>query len=276
MTRIVVAIAVFGALSGSPARALDITTCGQSVPDEDTGVLQADLDCSADPTEAAVTLGKSSTLDMNGHAIIARVVAVTCGSDARAPSCTIRGHGVAPSGVGDISGGAGIVGAPRRVTVSDVTVHDVAGGGIVVNQSLIATNVTVLRAGWTGISANKKLTATNVVASDNASFGIDSPRIRGTTVTANGNTFSGVSGRRCIITGLVANGNGLNPYSTGAGAGVQAVRATLLDSTLTGNAIDGVPVDVETFGRPRLAGTTCDHSRQHGDPSRSWGVCQLD
>ncbi len=112
MTRIVVAIAVFGALSVSPAGTLDITTCGQSVPDGDTGVLQADLDCSADPAEAAVTLGRSSTLDMNGHAIVARVVGVTCGDDYGAPSCTVRGHGVAPSGVGDISGGAGI--AARR------------------------------------------------------------------------------------------------------------------------------------------------------------------
>jgi len=275
MTRIVIAIAIVAAFSGAPARALDIAACGQSVPDGETGVLQADLDCSADPAEAAVTLGNASTLDMNGHAIVAHDLGVSCGSDFHFVGCTVRGHGVAPSGIGDLSGG-GIAGASRRVTVSDVTIHDVASGGIVVNQSLAATNVTVLRAGWTGIAANKKLTATNVVASDNASFGIDSPRVRGTNVTANGNTFSGVSCRRCVLTGLVANGNGFNPFAVGAGAGVQGVRATLLNSTITGNAVDGVPVDIDTFGRPHLVGTTCDHSRQRKDTSRSWGVCQLD
>jgi hypothetical protein len=246
------------------------------VPDGETGVLQADLDCSADPAEAAVTLGNRSTLDMNGHTIVAREIGVSCGSEFGFSRCEVRGHGVAPSGVGELSGGAGIVAADKRVIVSDVYVHDVAGGGIVVNQRLALTNVTVIRAGWSGIVANKRLTATNVEASDNDSFGIDAPRVTGSNVTANGNRFSGVSCRRCVITGLTANGNGVTDIAVGAGGGLQGGGALLIDSTLTGNVVDGVPVDIDTFRRPHLVNTTCEHSRRRADPSTSWGVCSAD
>jgi len=276
MTSRWIAIAAL-ALSASSAGALDIVACGQIVPDQEIGVLQTDLDCSGQPDEAAIRLGKSSTLDMNSHAIVARRIGVDCGYDFGSPGCTVRGHGVGSSGVGDFSGGDyAITGAPRRVFVSDITIHDVAIHGISVNQRLDVTNVTVLRAGSSGVVAIKRLTADGLVANDNEYFGIDSARIRGTNVTANGNGYSGVSCRHCLLTGLVANGNGVNGVPVGAGAGVQATRATLLNSTVTGNVVDGVAVDIDTFGRPHLFSTTCDHSRSRKDTTRSWGVCQLD
>jgi hypothetical protein len=266
-----------GVLAASAAGAFDITACGQIVADGDTGVLQANLDCSAAPGDAAITLGRDSTLDMNGHAIVARRIGVDCGYNFGSPRCTVRGHGVAPSGVGDLSGGDyGITGAPRRVIVSDVVVHDVAIHGISVNQKLEVTNVTAQRAGSSGVVAIKRLTATGLVASDNGDFGIDSARIRGTNIIANGNGYSGVSCRHCLVTGLVANDNGFNNVPVGAGGGVQATRATLFNSTVTGNVVDGVPVDIDTFGHPHLVSTTCDHSRERKDTTRSWGVCQLD
>ena len=122
MTSRLIAIAALAcALSAPSAGALDIVACGQIVPDGDSGVLQADLDCSAAPGEAAITLGKASTLDMNGHAIVARHIGVDCGYDVGSPTCTVRGHGTAPSGVGDLSrGNYGITGAARRIIVSDV------------------------------------------------------------------------------------------------------------------------------------------------------------
>jgi len=277
MTRLVAIGALAAMLSASAAGAFDIVACGQPVPDGDTGVLQVDLDCSADPADAAVTLGRDSTLDMNGHAIVARRIGVDCGYDVGSPRCTVLGHGSAPSGVGDLSGGDyGITGSPRRVFVSDVVVHDVAIHGISVNQKLDVTNVTAQRAGSTGVVAIKRLTANGLVASDNEYFGVDAARIRGTNVTTNGNGYSGVSCRHCVFTGLVANNNGATDVPVGAGGGVQATRVTLLNSTVTGNVIDGVPVDIDTFGRPHLVGTTCNHSRQRKDPSRSWSVCQLD
>jgi hypothetical protein len=44
--RVLIAVLV-ATLSASSAGALDITACGQIVPDNDIGVLQTNLDCSA-------------------------------------------------------------------------------------------------------------------------------------------------------------------------------------------------------------------------------------
>ncbi len=57
------------ALAVSAAHASDITTCGQTVAADDTGVLQADLDCSSAPV--GVWLLRGATLDLNGHTISA-------------------------------------------------------------------------------------------------------------------------------------------------------------------------------------------------------------
>ena len=91
MTRIGIVVAV--ALAASRAAAVDVSSCGQAVPDGETGVLQADLDCSADP---AVTLGNRSTLDMNGHAIVARHIGVSCGSDSAFARCDGAGMANCP------------------------------------------------------------------------------------------------------------------------------------------------------------------------------------
>jgi hypothetical protein len=260
----------------SPAHAFDVTACGQTVPDRETGILVADLDCSVDPADAAVTLGNHSVLDMNGHGIVARFIGVSCGFG-ESRGCVVRGHGVLPSGVGEVSGGSyGIAGAANRVTISDVYVHDVGIGGIVANNRLVLTNVTVLRSEANGIISNKGIKATNVVASDNEYVGMDAPSVKATTVTASGNGYSGVSCQRCNLTGLVANDNGVTDIPVGAGGGVQGVGARLVDSTLTANVVDGVPVDVDTFVRPRLVNTSCEHSRQRDVPSSSWGVCTAD
>jgi hypothetical protein len=258
------------------AHASDIVACGQVVADGDTGVLQADLDCSADPGEAAVTLGNRSTLDMNGHAIIARFVGVLCTDTPRA-RCAVRGHGVMPSGTGKLSGGDyGIGSGGSRVTVTDVYVHDVGSTGIVANKQLMLTNVVVRRA-HTGIDGGAHVTATNVTASENEYFGITASRIAGSDITASGNGYSGVDCQRCVLTRLTAIGNGFTDVPVGIGAGVSGTSVRLVDGNLTGNVVDGVvPVDVDTFRFPRLRNTTCDHSRQRGEPGSSWGLCAAD
>jgi hypothetical protein len=258
--RPVIAGIIAALLTPTPAAALDITTCGVTVPDGETGVLQADLDCSADPAENAVTLGKRSTLDMNGHAIVDRDKGVHCGSDIRSLGCAVRGSG-------DISGGNyGIGGASRTITVSDVSVHDVAIDGIVVNDRLVVTNVSVLRSGVNGITAGKRLTATNVIVSDNEYGGLSGENLTGTDVTANDNGYSGVTCKRCRLIRLTANGNGTEEIQVGAGGGVQGVNVMLTDSVLTGNFVDDDLVDIDSYRRPRVVNTTCDHSRQRTDP----------
>ena len=96
--RRVAAAGVTALLIARSAAALDVTACGALVPDGETGVLQADIDCSLDPADGAVALGNRSTLDMNGHAIVGRRIAVFCGSDPHSRGCTVRGPG-------DVSGG---------------------------------------------------------------------------------------------------------------------------------------------------------------------------
>jgi len=122
----------------------------------------------------------------------------------------------------------------------------------------------------------KGIKATNVVASENDYTGMDAPSVKATNVTASGNGYSGVSCKRCNLTGLVANDNGVTDIPVGAGGGVQGVGVRLVDSTLIGNVVDGVPVDIDTFVRPRLMNTSCEHSRQREEPSSSWGVCTAD
>jgi len=57
----------------TPAEAVDISSCGQTVPPGAVGVLQADVAC---PSVVGVHLGLGATLDMNGHAITAGSVGV--------------------------------------------------------------------------------------------------------------------------------------------------------------------------------------------------------
>ncbi len=266
----IAALGLASLLLSAPVHAVDVTSCGDTVADGQTGTLQVDLDCSADPAESAVRLGRGATLDMNGHAIVSRVAGVSCGSDAHAPICSVLGPG-------DISGGDyGIVGADRMVIVSDVAVHDTALRGIAVTRNLRATNVSVLRAGNAGISVGRQLTATNVTANDNAGDGVEATRLIGTDVTASNNGFGGVVSARFFAIRLTASNNGQSAIPAGSGAGIQGGRGTLIDSVLTGNDIDGTPVDVLTARRPHALNTTCDHSQRLGVPGVSWGICAAD
>jgi len=155
-------------------------------------------------------------------------------------------------------------------------VHDVAIDGIVAGRALALTNVTVLRSGLDGVTATRRLTGSNITVNDNQYSGIYAETVLASDVTANGNGYSGVTGKRCRLTRLTANGNGMEEIQVGAGAGVQSVIAVLVDSTLTGNFVDDQPVDVDTFRRPRLLNSTCDHSRQRNDVTAAWGVCTAD
>lgn len=57
------------AVAADDARGLDIVGCGVTVPRNETGVLQADLDCSNTGT-FAVQLLRRTTLDLNGHFLV--------------------------------------------------------------------------------------------------------------------------------------------------------------------------------------------------------------
>src|SRR5262245_61121520 len=62
------------------AGAVDITACDQEVPAGEVGVLTTDLDCGwpAPPGSYGVEIGKSATLDLQGHTIRGAQWAVYC------------------------------------------------------------------------------------------------------------------------------------------------------------------------------------------------------
>jgi len=103
-----------------PARAIDITACGQVVPDGQIGVLQTDLDCggtyntcfadaalacAADPacTDTGcggVMLRNGATLEMNGHTVANGIVLCPYRVSRR---CSVVGPGIIAGGYGLLS-----------------------------------------------------------------------------------------------------------------------------------------------------------------------------
>jgi len=261
-------------LCAGPVAAVDITTCGEAVPNYDVGILQADLDCSLDPV-VAISLGERATLFLNGHSIIAAPTAT-------AVACNVRRCKVL--GPGDISGGHVGIYADRNLEVRDVTLHDLAYGVYSGVGKMIAANVTVTNA-FGGLHTAGRMDAVNVNSSGNTGSGISVIKtLRGNTITASDNGGPGVACKRFQIDGLVALNNGQIPNRQGAGL-LSSRGGTLSNATLTGNQysdpfLGAFAVDVLSHGRPRVSNTTCDHSvrrdKRDGHIVGPWGICASD
>jgi hypothetical protein len=123
-----------GLASTSQALLIEVTACGQIVPDRATGYLSADLDCSGFgggatnllDRGAAVNLGRKSTLDLRGFTLTGGVYGVLgdnvrCGRDRH--DCSPGPHEVFGGTVRGGSPGADRFGiGGRRLVVHDVTV----------------------------------------------------------------------------------------------------------------------------------------------------------
>jgi hypothetical protein len=266
----------------TPARGLDVVACSQSVPAGESGVLQADLDCSTSPIGVYVEGGAS--LQLNGHAITGAhhdplgSLGVACPA-----GCVVTGPGeVAGFDVG--------VTATNILEVNDLDVHDCG----------------------VGVTA-PRIRAANVTSNDNADFGFGFELLRGTGVTANGNGEYGFYGPHLVATALTANGNteaglsifegmrGTNVAVSGNGTygmavgrlvatgltvtgnadvGIYATALRLRDSDVTGNNGFGSGIDLVTDKPPRLLRTACGKSLRPPSPEApfptGWGVCPLD
>ncbi len=264
---VVVALCLVGGLVGRLAFGFDIVSCGDTVPENDTGVLQADMSCGG--AFVGVTVLDEGTLDMNGHAI------TDVGTGGSAVAC--QGRRCTVQGPGEIHGGlfSGVAIAARtRLTISDVTIDGVNAGivgpgfGLPPRNMVIASNVTLTN-NHNGMLFVGTIKGTNIVASNSTSGpGLDvQRRMVATNVTTNDNSASGIFGGRLRITGLTANGNG--------DAGVRSIKAALRDSTLTGNGGFGIGVDLATIRRPVVTNVTCNKSGMIGG-SGNWGVCAND
>lgn len=260
------------------AHALDITTCDQTVPSAQVGVLQADLVCpnpntlddcigAGDGAPAAVRLAANATLQMNGHSITGGCFGV------RSFTGGARNR-IAIQGPGSISGAFYGVFFEGRLTISDVTLDANQGGVIAADPP----------------TTKSRITATNVTANDSTGpwegSGISAYRIDATSVTVNGNATSGIiATARLTAKGVTADGNGNGLYSHGKiraedvtatnslQYGVAARRLRLRTATVTGSQSG---IDLWTQSRPSTFAVTCDHSGSQSTPSIPWGVCASD
>jgi len=272
----------------SAASALDITACGQVIPGGETGVLQADLDCSGQPVGTyGVSIERSGTLDLNGHTLVGPPLQPN-GQLGFAVHC--------PLAPGCDPASAGCRGRGKCTVTSSVGLGSVTQGGIVSGHDLVASNMSIV-SGFLAADGGK-LTATDVAISGG---GIVAKNVRVTDVTVDGAPEhgvralkrvagqhltvtncggAGVAAERVSLDDLTATGNGTDDYD---GGGVFAGSCSLRNSTVTGNVIseDGwvYPVDLFTARRPRLEATACDRSAvQSGSaiPTETWDVCSLD
>jgi hypothetical protein len=283
-----------------PATATDITACGTTVAAGDTGVLQADLDCSTFPI--GVLLLSNAVLDLNGHSIAGGDATMATVQGAQNADGTGKAH-LRIVGPGEISGTSqnynvpsgtqtcvqandghvtigggtgtvdihgciyGIKGSTgvdpngrARVSLDHVHLHDLLWDGAAVG-ALVASNVDVGDNGGQGLGAAKLVKAQNVVAHNNA---------HGHGVFA-GTSLKGVN--------IESTGNysGVEAWKTlkldGAQvtgntfSGVAGLHVKVLNATITGNGV----VDVLSATRPFLQNTTCDKSLDFN--SMSWHVC---
>jgi hypothetical protein len=164
--------------------AIYITTCGQTVPSFNVGVLLADLVCpnpntaegclaSPSASPAGVTLEANAILEMNGHSITGGCFGVRALTDSARRVVGITGPGT-------ISGAFYGVYFIGRLSISYVTL-DGNGGGVVSPHA----------------SANKSRLFASFVTANNSvgpfdGSGLSAFRVEATSVTTNGNISSGI------------------------------------------------------------------------------------
>jgi hypothetical protein len=305
-------VALAGALTiGRATLATDVTSCGQTIAAGDTGVLQADLDCSA--SEWGVRLRPMATLNLNGHAIkggsatYAVVAGVGTGDQAELYE---QGKGnFTVLGPGSISGVIVdpnlVVGTYGCVVLNDgyarissasgsVDIHDCVFGVVgnlesySTSKARAAIDHTLLHdAVLEGVTV-RYLAVSYVSAYNNGGAGIHAI----STLTANNavsydNFSQGLFATRKLQgTNITAYGNRVGVESfkniritglTATGnteAGAESLRrVTLENSTVTGNgSLAGV--DIRSGRSPRLVSTACDTSANFS--SQTWSTCAND
>lgn len=290
------------------ATATDITSCGETVAAAETGVLQADLDCSSNPF--GVRLLREATLDLNGHSIaggtatLATVLGASVVNDA---DLAHSGRGnFTIVGPGEISGvhpvpalgqgtfGCVVLGNGRARITSTTGVVDIHNCGCGVMGRLEENSTNHARAEIDHVTVHDNLSegtcVGRLVASDVTSYnhagGIGlqaNGSMLVTNVAAHDNGIGIFGTSRVRGTNVVATGNGngvesfrrvylINLVATNSTAlfGVSAPRIRLTDSTVTGSA----RADIASRYRPRLVNTTCGTSLDYN--SGTWGVCAND
>lgn len=162
-------------LFASPvSAAIEIGDCGAEIPENATGYLVADLDCS-DAVSEGVVLANGARLFLGGYAIISDP-----GEDRSRQGVRCRtGSVCSVIGPGAITGfsASGIAGT--RVRVRDVVVSGNAIAGIIAYEDVHLKNVSVEGNGLIGVHAGGKILRRGVgVAEDGEMLQSRAPRFR--------------------------------------------------------------------------------------------------
>lgn len=238
--RRLVAAAVLVALAGHRALAVDVTTCGQTVPAGAVGIVLNDITCSQAAGSFVVTLDDRAALDLGGHTLTGGEVGVLCNR-----RCTITG---APGTIRNAQRGvSGVPGTATRVKLGNVTLENHSFGAI-----------------STDVSRPTRVRGAQVSITGGA--GVFARVVRLTNFTAAGLQLDVVTANRAILDGCSITAN--------AGLGVYSTRATLRDCTVTGNSGGGI--DLRTLHRPHLINSICGRSQKLAFFGESWGVCASD
>lgn len=266
MRRPFAAVALAVVLVPRVAPAFDVTECHQTVPSQETGILQVDLVCDSQGGPN-VNLGRHSRLEMNGHTISGGYIGVSTEAG-RTGEIVGPGEIFGVTG-GDASSAFGCAIAPAgKVVIRDVTLRDNIRGIVsVYDYAMKLENVTIIdnaiegiasRAGnlGSGIGPGKgQITARNVTISGNGGNGIEAYgklSLRDSAVSGNGGDGIVSAGRTFTLQNVDVTGN--------TGAGIRSTspkRGKLKDSAATGNGPDG---DIAAPVAPKLVTSTCEHS----------------
>lgn len=231
-----------------PLAQVEVTTCGQVVPNKTVGYLSADLDCTgftggpanvhSTDAGAAVYLQKKSSLDLRGFTLT--------GGDRYAVLCDALlcdRNRFCTKGPCEVFGGTLVSSAQysNGIVGWQPNVHDVTVSGF-----------------WIGLVSYKRLTLTSATVDDSQSAGVMGRglRIASSTITDS------------VQFGVIANNT-------------QGARLRITDSTVTGSGTApfctalSPCADVASVQEPRLVSTTCDTSFSF-DHGPNWGVCAND
>ncbi len=230
--------------AGVARAAVDVTTCGQTVPDGQVGHLTADLACASG---VGVRLGDNAKLKLHGH--------VLSGSPDDS-NVTCAGRRCKLIGPGEIVGGFFAVTGLADLSVVDVVVRDQVRGGFDGLASVVARRVTMTGIGFgyttpnlTEVIRAAKLNAASIDVHGNAgTVSVTDYVVRRSTISGNGGIGIGGPGKGKLIKSIV-NGNLGGPL--------------------------GVPVDVYGVTAPRLVRAVCGHSYDAGT-GMPFGICLND
>jgi hypothetical protein len=266
-TLIVLLAVVASAVS---AAALDITSCGVTVPSGEVGVLQSDLSCST--STFGVRLLRHATIDLNGHSIqggdsTTDVIVGVAADDGADPIGSGRGHFtiLGPGTISGLTHPPFNTGTQACVLVSDGRVDIASNTGIVEIHHCVEGILGSIGADFPNGHARAvvahtyvhdtfdaaisvgKLQAANTSVSQNLGFGVSADRrLIATDVTANDNGTIDLYARSIKGTNVTTQNNGNNGIDACVYSGPANPRlgkAVITNLVSTGNAVYGVCAD---------------------------------